>query len=156
MTSHEEKAVALFLQGYNCAQSVFAAFCDVTGMEEGTALRLSSSFGGGMGRLREVCGAVSGLLMAAGLLYGYDQPDDRQEKAEHYARVQAWAEQFRSRYGSIVCRELLKGLDAGAGGAPAERTAQYYASRPCAAFVGGAAALLDGYLQAHPPRPAKV
>ena len=77
---HAGKAMELFLDGYNCAQSVFTAFCDLHGMEEKEALRLSSSFGGGMGRMREVCGALSGIFMAAGLLYGYDSPDDKEAK----------------------------------------------------------------------------
>ena len=81
---HAGKAMELFLDGYNCAQSVFTAFCDLHGMEEMEALRLSSSFGGGMGRMREVCGALSGIFMAAGLLYGYDSPDDKDAKTEHY------------------------------------------------------------------------
>ena len=84
---HAGKAMELFLDGYNCAQSVFTAFCDLHGMEEKEALRLSSSFGGGMGRMREVCGALSGIFMAAGLLYGYDSPDDKDAKTEHYRRI---------------------------------------------------------------------
>lgn len=150
MTIHEEKAVELFYKGYNCAQSVFAAFCDVTGMAEAEALRLSSSFGGGIGRLREVCGAVSGMLMAAGVLYGYDDPEDPQQKAEHYARVRALAQVFREQHGSIVCRELLQGR-ASAGGTPSVRTEEFYRDRPCLRLVGSAAAILDGYLAEHPP-----
>ena len=89
--THEEKAVENFLAGYNCAQSVFLAFAEDLGLEADFALRLASSFGGGMGRLREVCGGVSGILMAAGLLYGYTAPDDDEAKAAHYALVQKLA-----------------------------------------------------------------
>ena len=92
MINHSEKAKELFLQGYNCSQSVFAAFCDVTGIDFNTALMISSSFGGGMGRMREVCGAVSGMFMVAGALYGYDSPKDNKIKSEHYARIQKLAE----------------------------------------------------------------
>ena len=91
---HAGKAMGLFLDGYNCAQSVFTAFCDLHGMDEKEALRLSSSFGGGMGRMREVCGALSGIFMAAGLLYGYDSPDDKDAKTEHYRRIQELAGAF--------------------------------------------------------------
>ena len=104
---HAGKAMELFLDGYNCAQSVFTAFCDLHGMEEKEALRLSSSFGGGMGRMREVCGALSGIFMAAGLLYGYDSPDDKDAKTEHYRRIQELAGAFKERTGTLLCRELL-------------------------------------------------
>ena len=94
-------------KGYNCSQAVFLAFCDLYGMDEKAAARLSSSFGGGMGRLREVCGAVSGMFMTVGLLYGYDTPGAQQEKADHYKRVQELARAYETENGSIVCRELL-------------------------------------------------
>ena len=102
-----ERAMALFEEGYNCAQSVFLAFSDLHGMDTHTAAVLSSSFGGGMGRLREVCGAVSGMFLTAGILYGYDDPGAREEKAVHYARIQELAKAFEEKNGSIVCRELL-------------------------------------------------
>lgn len=148
MSAHEQRAEALFRQGYNCAQAVFAAFSDVTGIPEAEALRLSSSFGGGMGRLREVCGAVSGMFLAVGALYGYDEPTPP-KRAEHYARIQALAAQFQAQYGSIVCRELLHG-QAAAGGAPAARTEEFYRKRPCLSLVRGAAAMLDDYLEKNP------
>ena len=85
---HGIYAAELFLKGYNCAQSVMVAFCDVTGLEKDFAARMASSFGGGMGRMREVCGAVSGMLMVAGLLYGYEIPGDDVSKKAHYTLVQ--------------------------------------------------------------------
>ena len=103
----KEKAMALFEEGYNCAQAVFLAFEDLHGFDRHTAAALSSSFGGGMGRLREVCGTVSGMFMVAGVLYGYEDPKDREAKAEHYARIQELAGMFEQQNGSIVCRELL-------------------------------------------------
>ena len=110
MSLKGELAKTYFKEGYNCAQSIALAFCDEIGIEKTKLLRMVSSFGGGMGRLREVCGAVSGMFFVAGALYGYDDPKDMQAKKEHYARIQELAAQFRAQNGSIVCRELL-GLD---------------------------------------------
>ena len=153
--THEEKAAENFLAGYNCAQSVFLAFAEDLGLETDFALRLASSFGGGMGRLREVCGGVSGILMAAGLLYGYSSPDDDEAKAAHYALVQELAKEFRRENGSIICRELL-GREGSETPVPEKRTAAYYAQRPCARFVGSAAAILERYMAQHPPLPRKA
>ena len=145
---HGMKAAELFLGGYNCAQSVLVAFCDVTGLEEDFAARLSSSFGGGMGRMREVCGAVSGMLMVAGLLYGYDTPGDDVSKKAHYTRVQQLAGKFREQVGSIVCREILKNPPSDPN--PSPRTAEYYAKRPCARMVLLAGQILDDYIKENP------
>lgn len=148
---HAERAVSLFTQGYNCAQSVFVAFSDVTGMEEALAARLSSSFGGGMGRLREVCGTCSAMFMAAGILYGEGTQSDHTLKTEHYKRIQYLAEEFRKRHETIVCRDLLKGLAVTSTPTPEIRTEQYYKVRPCVKFVRTAAEILDRYLEEHPP-----
>lgn len=150
---HGVKAAELFLQGYNCAQSVVVAFGDVTGLDEQYAARLISSFGGGMGRMREVCGAVSGMLLVAGLLYGYDTPGDDREKRTHYARVQYLAGQFREQTGSIVCREILKNPPSDPN--PSPRTAEYYAKRPCARMVMLAGQILDRYIAENPPEVEK-
>lgn len=145
--NHEEKARELFKQGYNCSQAVLLAFCDVTGLDEKTAVMLSSSFGGGMGRMREVCGAVSGMFMVAGLLYGYSEPSDQTGKTAHYKRIQALAEEFRKENGSIICRELL-GLPGGADShVPELRTDAYYKKRPCADLVAMAARIMDAYIE---------
>ena len=143
-----ERAIELFLQGCNCAQAVFAAFADLVGMDEAAALRLSSSFGGGLGRQREVCGAVSGMCMVLGALYGYDDVTDQKAKAAHYALVQQLCGEFRTRYGSIICREILK--NAPSDPDPSPRTAEYYAQRPCARMVMTAARLLDEFIAEHP------
>lgn len=148
---HAERAVSLFTQGYNCAQSVFVAFSDVTGMEEALAARLSSSFGGGMGRLREVCGTCSAMFMVAGILYGEGTQSDHTVKTEHYKRIQYLAEEFRKRHETIVCRDLLKGLAVTSTPTPEIRTEQYYKVRPCVKFVRTAAEILDRYLEEHPP-----
>lgn len=140
--SHKDKAAELFLQGYNCAQSVFAAFCDVTGIEFETALKLSSSFGGGMGRMREVCGAVSGAFMVLGTLYGYSDLDPK-NKSEHYALIRRAADEFKAENGSIICRELLDGIVKDVSNEPEQRTEQYYKKRPCKEYVEQAAAIVD-------------
>ena len=140
---HALEAQRLFLEGYNCAQAVFCAFRDVTGMELDEAARLSSSFGGGMGRLREVCGTVSGALMALGAARGYADPGDPETKRLHYLAVQEFARRFKEKNGTIICRELLKGVPVVPGSVPEERTAEFYARRPCLRLVKEAAGILD-------------
>ncbi len=142
-----EKGMALFKEGYNCSQAVFLAFSDLYNMEEGVALKLSSSFGGGMGRLREVCGAVSGMFMVAGVLYGYEDPKDHSAKSEHYARIQNLAAMFTEINGSIVCRELLGLSEKKSEHVPEKRTEEYYKKRPCEQLVGIAAALMENYIE---------
>ena len=145
---HSTKAAQLFLDGYNCSQAVAVAFCDVTGLDESFAAKMASSFGGGMGRMREVCGAVSGMLMVLGLLYGYDDPGDNAGKKTLYAEIQALAGKFREEVGSIICREILKNPPSDPN--PTPRTAEFYRKRPCARMVVTAARLLDGFIEAHP------
>ena len=123
------------------------AFSDLTGLSPQLSAKMASSFGGGMGRMREVCGAVSGMLMVTSLLYGYDRPEDEQGKKELYRLVQSLAEQFRQQNGSIICRELLKNPPSDPN--PSPRTEQYYRQRPCAAMVYTAAQILDDYIAAH-------
>lgn len=143
---YAQKAMDLFKEGFNCSQSVFLAFEDLYQLDRKTALRLSSSFGGGMGRLREVCGAVSGMFMTVGVLYGYDDPKDYEAKKDHYERIQQLAKEFESRNGSIVCRQLL-GLGEGKDvPAPEKRNDEYYKKRPCAELVGIAAAIMEQYI----------
>lgn len=145
-----ELAVNLFKEGYNCTQAVFLAFEDLHHFERGLAARLSSSFGGGMGRLREVCGTVSGMFLTAGVLYGYDEPKALDKKSEHYARIQELAREFEKRNGSIICRELL-GLEVKREAPmPEVRTAEYYKKRPCPELAGDAAEILQRYIDEHP------
>lgn len=144
-SNKSKKAQELFRQGYNCAQSVFCAFCDEIGMDFETALKLSSSFGGGMGRLREVCGAVSAMFMIAGLKYGYITPNNDEIKGEHYARIQKLAEKFKEKYGTIICRELLGEEGQNSSPVPSKRTEEYYASRPCEAIIGYAAEIIENF-----------
>lgn len=146
--SREQKARENFLKGYNCAQAVLLAFADLTELDEDTLAKLSSSFGGGMGRMREVCGAVSGMFMAEGLLNGYADPEAKDEKRELYARIQALAARFREECGSIICRELLEGK-ADSAPTPTERTAEFYQKRPCAELVALAAKILEEEMEAN-------
>ncbi len=144
-----QQAMAYFKEGFNCSQAVLLTFADQFEMDKSTVLKLSSSFGGGMGRLREVCGAVSGMFMAAGLLYGYDGPKDLEGKAEHYARIQELAEEFRIRNGSIVCKELLGLNQKKDSPIPEKRTEEYYKKRPCVQIIGMAAAIMEQYMDEH-------
>ncbi len=145
---HGTKAAELFLEGYNCAQAVAVAFCDLTGMEKDYAAKLASGFGGGMGGLREVCGAVSGMNMVFGCLYGYESPTDDEAKKQVYARFRQLAEVFKEQTGSIICREILKNPPSDPN--PSPRTAEYYAKRPCARMVMVAAQLLDEFIAKNP------
>ena len=140
--NHAEKARELFLSGCSCSQAVFAAFAEDFGMDPETALKLASSFGGGMGGMRETCGAVSGMLMVAGLKWGYSEVGDLDIKTAHYARVRSLVEGFKAEHSTIVCRELLAHLGK-LKQDPSARTAEYYKVRPCVMFVETAAKLLD-------------
>ena len=142
-----EQAKQLFVDGYNCAQAVLCAFAKDFGLDEQTALMLSSCFGGGLGRQREVCGAVSGMCMALALKYAPKDPTDHAAKAAYYARIQEVCRRFREENGSIICRELL-GLPPGPQDpTPAPRTQGYYEKRPCPDKVKSAAAILEQYFQ---------
>ena len=146
---HGLKAAELFLSGYNCAQAVAVAFHEELGLTEKQAARMASAFGGGMGRMREVCGAVSGMLMVLSALYGYDTPGDDISKKELYSRVQALAAAFRAENGSIICREILKNPPSDPN--PTPRTAEFYAKRPCAKMVMTAARLMEQFMEENPP-----
>ncbi len=136
-----------FESGYNCTQAVAMAFSDLTGMDEKTVAALAQPFGGGMGRLREVCGTFSGMLIVLGSLYGSADPKNAQQKKEIYERVQELAKSFERDKGSIVCRELL-GLNVKhSEPTPEARTEQYYKKRPCNELAYYAANLLDEYIK---------
>lgn len=134
------RAAEYFRQGYNCSQAVVMAYADLYGMDESVAAAVSSSFGAGMGRLREVCGSVSGMFMLVGLQYPATDPTDKHSKTANYTVVQDLAERFRREHGSIVCRELLGLTDTPKQcPTPDDRTPQYYAKRPCITCVEDAA-----------------
>lgn len=145
-----QHAVELFMSGYGCSQSVVAAFADLYGLDDTMAKRIAAGFGGGVGRMRMMCGTVSGLVILAGLDCGQTEGDDREGKAACYKVVQELLETFRQRNGSIICAELL-----GLNGCPVvkttyvpdERNAEYYKKRPCAQKVESAARIFAEYLQ---------
>ena len=149
-SERRNKAEELFSEGYNCAQAVFLSFCDELDIDNTTALRISSSFGGGMGRLREVCGAVSAMFMVAGLLYDKGNIPTQEEKMAHYARIQELAARFRKENGTIICRELLDGVETTPGSVPEQRTEQYYQKRPCGELCEIAANILSQYIEENP------
>ena len=141
-----DKAEELFRKGYNCSQSVFAAFADVLDMTVEEAAKIASPFGAGFGKLREVCGAVSGMTLLAGYLKGYDDPADFESKKDLYRLIQKMCAEFEERKGTIICRELLglkKGEDLGE---PSVRTEEYYQSRPCIGACRTAAEIAEKYL----------
>ena len=143
--TREEKGMEIFSRGYNCAQSVVGAFADRINIPWDEAVKMASPFGGGMGRMREVCGAVSGMFIVLGCLKGYSAPD-RETQAKLYENVQCLSRRFREENGSIICRELL-GLDEKPQDpTPDKRDAGYYKKRPCRELVGTACRILDDYL----------
>ena len=141
MSKKSERAKELFKLGYNCSQSVLGVFCEELGLDFETAIKGSSSFGAGMGRMREVCGAVSGMFMAAGLLF-YDG-----DKSKQYKHVQELAKRFRDKNGSIICRELLQGVESSTSPIPSERNAEYYKKRPCVELVGDSVEIFEEYIK---------
>lgn len=143
----QELAKSYFLQGYNCCQALVLAFKDEIDIDEKTLLKISSPFGGGMGRLREVCGAVSGMFMVLGMICGYDNLDNPNAKAELYARVQELAKKYEEENGSIVCRELLGLSQKRDDPTPEIRNEAYYKNRPCPDKVGSAAKILEEYIK---------
>ena len=148
--TRKEQAVAYFKQGYNCSQSVVLAFKDLVNIDEATLLKIASPFGGGMGRLREVCGSLSGAFIILGLLYGYDTPETGQVKAELYERVQSLARQYENDKGSIVCRELMHLNVKHDDSKPEARTKDFYTKRPCIELIAYATELLENYINNHP------
>lgn len=140
-------ATELFSEGYNCAQSVFLAYADLFELETNLAERLSVSFGGGVGRMREVCGTVSAMAMLAGLKYPA-KPDDREARTRNYTVVQQMAGVFKQKHDSLICKNLLPAAAAASKNPePAERTAAYYATRPCCKYVADAARIAGKMLK---------
>ena len=147
MENYKIKAAKLFESGYNCAQAVAVAFCDITKQDEKEVARMASPFGGGMGRMREVCGSVSGMLMVLGALYGYDGKDDDNSKKQLYTDVQTLMKKFEQEAGSYICREILKNPSNTP--TPTVRTEEFYATRPCTRMVMLAAGLLEEFIKNH-------
>ena len=140
-------AKQFFKEGANCSQAVLCAFAKECGLTEKDAMRIASGFGGGMGRMREICGAVSGMTLVANLLYGNTDPADKAAKDRHYALIQQLAKAFQEQNGSIICRELLELNKTGADTPVSEeRTKEYYQKRPCADLVEMAAQIVENQL----------
>lgn len=145
MSQRIEEAKRLFLEGYNCSQSVAAAYADAFGLDKDTMLRLSASFGGGIGRMRKTCGAVCGMFLIAGLKTGSVDGRDQEAKGHNYAVVREMADAFRRENGSITCQTLLGLRKAEASSRPSERTKEYYASRPCLKMVEDACRIIEDF-----------
>ncbi|MGN1148334.1 MAG: C-GCAxxG-C-C family protein [Lachnospiraceae bacterium] len=146
MESRVADAVALFESGYNCAQSVFAAYADLFGMEKEEALKLASPMGAGIGRMREVCGTVSAMSLLLGLKEGNADASDEEAKRRVYEKTRQMADRFKEENGSIICRELLGIAGREQSAAPSERTKQYYMTRPCSRLVASAAQIVEDVL----------
>jgi C_GCAxxG_C_C family probable redox protein len=142
-----EKAVGYFKQGYNCAQATAAAFAEAMGLDERTVLRVMAGFGGGMGGLRETCGAVSAMVFAAGAFAGNFPPTDKAAKKALYDTVKRMTRAFAQKHGTTNCGELLRSASCAALPDPSERTDEYYAKRPCARFVATAAEIIASTLR---------
>ena len=148
--SRGELARELFREGYNCAQAVTLAFADeleARGISKEMAAGMASSFGGGLGKLREVCGCVSGMALVCGALEGYTDPKATTEKQTHYGKIQELAEAFKEQNGSYICRELLAGINSDTTPVPEARTETYYKKRPCADLAACAADILEKHLK---------
>jgi len=146
-TDYEKEAMENFKQGFNCAQSVTAAFADKLNVDRDTALKIASSFGGGVGRMREICGALSGAFIVMGMLDGYSDPLDDETKTKLYISVQELAEKFKKENGSLLCKDLLGVQYEPISPIPEKRTAKYYHNRSCEKFVGYSAKLLAEHIK---------
>ena len=146
MSKYATIACKYFKEGYNCAQSVLLAFAPVINFDKETALKLASSFGGGMGRLREVCGAVSSMFMIAGILKGYTSNTDDVAKAKHYELIQKLGNDFKSQNGSLICREILGLKCLSDSPVPSKRNKQYYEERPCENCIRIASEIIESEL----------
>lgn len=140
---HSEKAKELFLAGFNCAQAVFVAFSDVTGLSEEQAFLISTSFGGGMGHSGEACGAVTGMYMAIGAVLGYKDPFDAEAKQKHYNLIKKLSDDFKAEFSAIRCPELMEKLGNGEYNLP---NTEDYKKRPCLIFVEKAAEMVEEYI----------
>lgn len=153
-SKHAKIASKLFKEGYSCAQSTFLAFNEYINLSFEDASKLSSSFGAGMGRLREVCGALTGIFMAAGFMYAKEDPKDIESKTEHYARIQYFASEFKKHTScnSFICRDLLNlDIDGADKPRPQTRDKKYYEERPCEELVMIAAVIYENYISEHEP-----
>ncbi|MBO5713139.1 MAG: C_GCAxxG_C_C family protein [Clostridia bacterium] len=144
----KELGISYFKKGYNCAQAVILAFSDKLGVSEDVAVKLISGFGGGFGRMREVCGAVSGMVAVLSAAHGYANPEDNAGKMALYQTIQGLMNKFKEENGSYICGELLSLPNGASSPIPEARTNEYYKKRPCAELVGSACEILENYFNA--------
>lgn len=145
--TEKERATALFMEGYNCSQSVFVAFSSQFGIDEATAKKISAGLGGGLGRQREVCGAISAASMVLGDIVSAQEGADQESKKKNYELVRELCNRFTQKHGTIICREMIKDLAKNKGAAPDERTAEYYQKRPCLRVIGDVSEILTDMLE---------
>ena len=145
--NREELAIDYFYKGYNCTQAIVLAFKDLIDIDENKLLKIASPFGGGMSRLREVCGAFSGIVIVAGYLFGYDDNDTGAKKNELYSRIQELAKEFEKENGSLTCRKLLNKDVVHDNPISEKRTPDFYKNRPCPKIIGSAAKILNDYIK---------
>lgn len=150
MSNRTQRAKDLFLEGYTCSQAVLMAFANDIGLEESVAAKISCGFGGGMGGLRNVCGAVTGMFMAANMLYGFETPENADHKIRHYATVRELATAFSDAFETLICKDLLASLPGKLSENPSLRDDEYYKVRPCALYVEKAVSILESYMREHP------
>ncbi len=146
MNEHSQKAFELFQQGYNCAQAVVGAYAEEVNIDFDTLIKMSSSFGGGMGKLREVCGAVSAMFLIAGLKHGYNEPNNDEVKQKHYELIQKLGHAFKEKFSTFICRELLALNEQESSPKPTKRTPDFYQKRPCGKFIISACEILDSVI----------
>lgn len=147
MGKRADRAYSLFMEGFTCSQAVFASFSDIFGIDEKTALRTAAGLGGGVGRMREVCGVVTSASLIIGLMYGATDGEDSASKAHTYEKVRGFAEKMREKEGTVICRELLGLEKAEDSFVPGERTKEYYESRPCPRLTREAAEILEEMIE---------
>lgn len=145
--SRAEKAKDFFLEGYNCSQAVILAFCDVVDIDKDILLSMASPFGGGIARLREVCGAFSSAIMILGYKFGYNTPEKGEKKIEYYKLIRDFSRRVEDANGSFVCRRLLGLGDGPSDPVPEERTKEYYDKRPCGDIIKTTAQILDDFIK---------
>ena len=147
MGKRADRAKEMFYEGYNCCQAVVGAFAEDFGMDATTAMKFAEGMGGGMGRMRLTCGAVSAMALIAGLAKSSGLPKNLQQRGEIYALVRAMADEFKQKNGSIICGELLgAALPKDDSPMPQERTAEYYKKRPCPECIHDAGLIIEKYL----------
>lgn len=145
--TRKEQAIEYFKQGYNCTQAVVLAFKDVLTIDAEELCKIASPFGGGISRMRETCGAVTGMVLVLGNLVGYSTPETGEKKHELYKKTQEILKIFENRYGSLTCGKLLNLTQKHDNPKPTQRDNSFYLNRPCIELIGGAAEILDNYIK---------